>query len=548
MKRIFTLLLLLGMLSTYGYTQRECSSMQNLNYLKKIYPEVIKNMQEIERQTQQYSRNTALRSGDEETITIPVVIHVLYNTTSENLPDSRIQTQLAVLNEDFRRLNPDQTDDWKQAADVNIQFELAKFDPQGNPTDGINRRFTSKSFFNPNNQMKFAKYGGADAWPADQYLNIWVCDLRGNKMGYAQFPGGPKSTDGVVIDYKYFGRTSANSPYGLGRTATHEVGHWLNLRHIWGDGDCNRDDYVHDTPRASYPSYGCQQGKVSCGSLDMVSNFMDYSYDRCMNLFTEGQKVRMRALFARGGSREPLLHSPALGHDHDPRNDVVQGAGCTNCEAEEEAPVSCAAPVDVNVEYTGRYLKATWNGESNSYLFEIKPSFSTKWFAFRVNRKSVTIAGISSSMNYKIRIKAICEDGEESEPTDASRLAQYGGRQATDGLSFPNPAANTLNLQWNPDFFAKEKVKKRPQLSMVNPNQINDLYAEPDLPRVQPWKVELYNLNGRKVVEQRIRSGDNRMDIPIGHLQTGLYIMTFIDGQDQILYRTKVVIASSRGG
>ncbi|MCB0624470.1 MAG: zinc metalloprotease, partial [Saprospiraceae bacterium] len=174
------------------------------------------------------------------------------------------------------------------------------------------RTSTSVTAFSANDNMKFNSSGGKDAWPAGSYLNIWVCDLSGGLLGYAQFPGGPASTDGVVIDYAYFGTIgTATPPFHLGRTATHEVGHWLNLRHIWGDGPCSVDDFVTDTPTSDAANYGCPIGHVSCSTTDMVQNYMDYTDDACMNLYTTGQKNRMRAVFDTGGARQSLLNSTA---------------------------------------------------------------------------------------------------------------------------------------------------------------------------------------------------------------------------------------------
>lgn len=252
-------------------------------------------------------------------ITIPVVVHVVYSNASQNISNAQIQSQIDVLNEDFRRTNPDAVNTPPSfaavAADTEIQFCLATVDPAGNATTGITRTATSITAFNSNtNNVKFNSSGGKDAWPRDQYLNIWVCPLQSGLLGYAQFPGGAAATDGVVVLTTAFGRIgNIQAPSNKGRTATHEVGHWLNLRHIWGDGPCGQDDFVNDTPLSDAPNYGCQVGTVSCGSVDMVQNYMDYSDDACMNLFTQGQTTRMRALFAPGGFRESLLTSPGCG-------------------------------------------------------------------------------------------------------------------------------------------------------------------------------------------------------------------------------------------
>ncbi|NRA97122.1 MAG: zinc metalloprotease, partial [Planctomycetes bacterium] len=246
-------------------------------------------------------------------------VHVVYRTATQNISTAQVQSQIDVLNEDFRRrTNSNASATLSQfqglAADTEIAFCLANQDPQGNPHSGITRTSTLISSFSNNDNVKFAATGGHDAWPASQYLNIWVCDLGGGLFGYAQFPGGPANTDGVVNDYAYFGRIgTATYPFHLGRTCTHEVGHYLNLRHIWGDGGCGVDDLVADTPLSDAANYGCPLSHSSCGSLDMVQNYMDYTDDSCMNIFTAGQKSRMRAQFSPGGYHASLLNSPACG-------------------------------------------------------------------------------------------------------------------------------------------------------------------------------------------------------------------------------------------
>lgn len=264
-------------------------------------PEFEINLQSIESQVGNYVEPLA-----PDIITIPVVFHVVYNTTAENIPLSQITSQIATLNNDFRLSDHSILGKWPQASDVELEFCLATVDPQGNPTNGVTRTQTSKTSFSTNNDVKFTSRGGKDAWPRNDYLNIWVCDIDGSIIGYAQFPGGPSSTDGVVVDYQFTGNVGTHS---TGRTGTHEVGHWLNLRHIWGDGDCSADDFVSDTPNSDGPNYGCPTDHISCNSLDMVENYMDYSNDACMDLFTNGQKVRMRSLFSPGGFRESLRNS-----------------------------------------------------------------------------------------------------------------------------------------------------------------------------------------------------------------------------------------------
>ena len=193
---------------------------------------------------------------------------------------------------------------------MSTQFALASKDPKGKPTTGITRTKTTQTSFDTDDSVKFSATGGVNSWPTDKYLNIWVCTLANGILGYAQFPGGPKKTDGVVILNTAFGTSgTASPPFNLGRTATHEVGHWLNLRHIWADTeDCSGTDFVADTPNAAGPNYGKPKfPHVTCNngpSGDMFVNYMDYVDDAAMFMFTTQQVVRMQA--ALSGPRKKI--------------------------------------------------------------------------------------------------------------------------------------------------------------------------------------------------------------------------------------------------
>lgn len=294
----------------YGSTlmaQRNCSSSEHLIYQLKSFPDFRKNRQVIEEQAlRKPSSRPSLRG--QNPVMVPVVINLVYSMEAENISDQQIRSQIDVLNEDFKRLNRNADDRWPQAASVNVEFRLAVRDPNGLSTNGIRRQITGNTSFLDDDQVKSSAKGGLDPWPTTDYLNIWVCNLEFPLAGYAQYPGGPTETDGVVIDYASFGRIEkAKPPFDLGRTGTHEVGHWLNLDHLWGDGDCLINDHVDDTPPCDRPHFMCQPDARSCGTLSMVQNFMEYSDDACMNLFTQGQADRMLALFAPGGARERLL-------------------------------------------------------------------------------------------------------------------------------------------------------------------------------------------------------------------------------------------------
>lgn len=273
--------------------------------------------------------------------TIPVVVHVLYSNTNENISDAQILSQIAVLNEDFRRTNSDADNKWSQSADTQIEFALATVDPNGNTTNGITRKSSSVTEWGTNDNMKRSSRGGIDPWDTSAYLNMWVCNIGNSLLGYAQFPGGSSATDGVVMGPDFFGSSDKgngfylSAPFDKGRTTTHEVGHFLNLRHIWGDGGCGVDDFVADTPESDDSNGGCATSHVSCGTLDMVENYMDYSDDACMNLFTVGQKDRMRTVLDAGGSRRSLALSDKFGT-------VASGPTCTDgIQNGDETGVDC---------------------------------------------------------------------------------------------------------------------------------------------------------------------------------------------------------------
>ena len=299
--------LLVGTISLSA--QRDCGTMEAFEQAIEEDPSILDRMEQLEN----FTRNFRAEAGNKALTTIPVVFHIVYNNNTENISAAQIQSQLDVLNADFRRLNSDADGTWSQAADSEIEFCLATVDPNGNATNGIIRQSTTRTSFGTNGDpVKFTSSGGSDAWPAADYMNFWVCDLSSGLLGYAQFPGGAAATDGVVCDYAYVGTVgTATAPFNLGRTATHEVGHYLNLRHIWGDGGCSVDDFITDTPTSDASNGGCNVGHVSCGTTDMVQNYMDYSDDACMNLFTEGQKTRMKAALA--GSRSSLANSNGCG-------------------------------------------------------------------------------------------------------------------------------------------------------------------------------------------------------------------------------------------
>ncbi len=278
------------------------------------------------------------RSTRRNILKVPVVVHVIHNGEAEgiapNISDAQILSQIQTLNEDFRKMAGTPGDNTHpDGVDLEIDFELAKIDEQGNPSNGINR--VEWGAFDYTDEFLESVVKPATVWNPDFFLNVWVCSVinsdagAGLLLGYAQFPKtdldgipinpGSKNTDGVVINARYFGSKDLDDGsfdvdfFSRGRTLTHEIGHFLGLRHIWGDGDCSADDYCEDTPNQSGATNGCPTTKNTCGSDDMFQNYMDYSNDGCMNIFTNCQKGRVDVVMENSIRRNTLPTSPALG-------------------------------------------------------------------------------------------------------------------------------------------------------------------------------------------------------------------------------------------
>ncbi|WP_162098395.1 M43 family zinc metalloprotease [Nitritalea halalkaliphila] len=274
------------------------------------------------------SNPEALRTLSEGRRVIPVVVHVIHNGEpvgqGANIPFSQIESQIRILTEDFTRTNPDTANTPAEfrnvAANVNIEFVLAKQDPDGLPTDGINRVQGPRGSYGINDRMLIASLS---SWPPEDYLNVWVLPLNSPLLGFASFPVSnlpglnfaptPREADGITVDFRFFG-VGGSALNGLaGRTATHEVGHFLGLRHIWGDGNCDVDDFVEDTPNQDGFNSACRinNPRFTCGSRDMTENYMDYTVDACMNIFTLGQKERMDVVLMNSPRRVSLVNGRA---------------------------------------------------------------------------------------------------------------------------------------------------------------------------------------------------------------------------------------------
>ena len=402
MPKIFSLLIAAFLLlagRAQAQQHRSCGANEVLLRQLQEDPSLLQRREAIEAHTNQFVQSGA---QDRAVVTIPVVVHVVWNTTAQNVSDAQIQSQLTVLNADFRKLNSDignlPAAFTSLAADCELNFCLATQTPGGAATTGIERRQTTLTSFGTNDNMKFFSSGGLDAWDASKYLNIWVCNLSGGILGYAQFPGGPASTDGVVITFTGFGTMgSAAAPFNKGRTGTHEVGHWANLYHIWGDDGtgCTGTDDCADTPNQADENYGCPVfPQVSCSNGpngDLFMNYMDYTDDACMYMFTNGQKTRAQSLFVSGGSRFSLTTSP----------------GCS-----PPSGGSCGTPGSLSASgITQTSATVNWGAVSGATSYNLQWKVATAGSYTTVSNLSGTsynLTGLTASNTYDYQVQAVC--------------------------------------------------------------------------------------------------------------------------------------------
>ncbi len=335
-----------------------------------------------------------MKNGRRAVITLPVVVHVIHDgdpvnsngaSTNENISDAQVFSQITVLNEDFRKLPGTPGDG--SGVDTEIEFCLAQTDPNGNSTNGINRVNLGQASWDGAAVEGTLK--PSTIWNPEEYLNIWVCRFGGDLdgvLGYAQFPAGSglaglcadgddPNTDGLIMSYQYFGSSDYDdgtfvfsAPYDKGRTTTHEIGHGLGLRHIWGDGACGVDDFCADTPESDASNFGCPTGHVSCSSVDQIENYMDYTDDTCMDMFTADQKARMIAVLTNSDRRKNLLTSTKC-QIPSPRitfvdysTSTIEGTSCgstTDIAVELAIETPPSANADLTLNFAGSAVNGT---------------------------------------------------------------------------------------------------------------------------------------------------------------------------------------------
>ena len=421
--------------------QRVCGTMEHHEMMLNQDPSYGQIMQQIENHTQNFVYNEAGRL----VVTIPVVYHVLYNNAAQNISDALLLAQIDQLNQDFRKLNSDASLIPSAfagvAADMEITFCLAQQTPTGAATNGLVRKSTTSASFSTNDNVKFSTSGGDNAWDATKYLNLWVCNQSGGILGYAQFPGGAASTDGVVLHYTTVGSRTVNgtagAPYNLGRTATHEVGHWLNLRHIWGDATCG-SDLVNDTPTHNAANYGCPSNPhfSTCTGApqEMTMNYMDYTDDACMYMFSAGQKARAQALFATGGSRVGLLTS-------------------IGCQA-PNVGTTCNVPASLSATgVTSSAATLNWGAATGatSYSLQYRLSSATTFTTVTTTSTSFALSGLVASSAYTYQVASICASGTSAYSTAATFTTSAVATTCTDTWEANNSisAAKTITVATN---------------------------------------------------------------------------------------------------
>ncbi len=393
-----------------------------------------------------------------QVLKVPVVFHIIHKGESigigTNLSQARIDRQLAILNEDFNKLNADTTETLLEfqplAANTEVEFIYARQDPQGFETTGIVRVLGSESSYSYQNRSILS---AESYWPAESYLNIWVADLAGSSLGWAEFPvsnlpgleeaSNNRLIDGVSLDYLYFGENPVSPGFeSKGRTATHEMGHFFGLRHIWGDGGCAIDDYCEDTPPASSSSTGCNLSKTTCETLDMVQNFMDYTDDACMSLFTNDQRARIRTVIENSPRRLSLTTSEGL------NNPPIFNRDLALSDLNPQYSSKCSEDFIPKVLLSNNGLDSAANYEVNLFinneLVETRPGVDTLSAdqSIIVNFSNISIVELG---NYELRYEVNYTDSQIDERFENNFVNEF--IQKLDQVSLPYQKAfnSTLN-------------------------------------------------------------------------------------------------------
>lgn len=461
--------------SPNGYIR--CATDEYERYLKKIYPKRA-TTEEFETWLapliQNYKHLQTVSSQSGGIIYIPVVVHVIHNGdaygTNENITDEQVQSQITVMTQDYRKMiNTPGYNTNPVGADTQIEFVLAKVDPNGNPTNGIDRVNLCQNSWSDTDIDGIVK--PSTIWDPTQYMNMWSVNFSDSTLlGYAQFPdasglaglsasGGAANTDGVVAGYKYFGSSDLSSgafqaPFDKGRTMTHEVGHFLGLRHIWGDSSScpstnvsTNKDYCADTPAAAAANYDCPTGTDSCPStpgVDMIENYMDYTDDACMNIFTQNQKDRITVIMNNAPRRASLKTST---------KDVAIALFANDAEVKienlcEAVSPSCANP---NGSLPNKIISLYNRGTSNltsatiSYNINGGTNLTQNWTGSLAPNKFAYVTLANSSANGTFNVSITSVNGT-SDQRASNNTASKAFNFTISPVAYANATTFTFNL------------------------------------------------------------------------------------------------------
>lgn len=449
LKLFFAALLSIAILSNAN-AQRTCGTPDYLNHLRETDEDAYNHIMEVKQQNLEAAAH--MNGSYRAVVTIPVVIHVMHNGeavgTGKNISDAQIQSQMDVLNQDFRKLNADVTNVpsvWTSlVADCEIEFCLASLDENGSPTTGIERINMGSSATWSDSRKP------STIWDRNKYLNIWIADIGGGILGYTTPPGSPANQDGVVIGYQYFGTIGAAvSPFNKGRTATHEIGHWFGLEHIWGDdsGSCSGSDGVADTPNQADENYGCPSfpHTDACSSSSpgvMFMNYMDYVDDACMYMFTNGQKSLMTTVI--NGTRSSLKTSNGCGSTGPviTVNGQVIDAATSTAVANAKVRIVGAVDMEVSTNSSGNF---TISGvpAGNYEIYAGKWGYSTTQYGSSVALSSSTAAITIPINNNHYYDDVVLNLGWTASSTASSGDWEIGNPVGTDNSGTPsNPGAD----------------------------------------------------------------------------------------------------------
>jgi hypothetical protein len=496
-----------------------CATDQYIERQLQNDPEYLSRIMQAQEDAKAWS--AANPADSRNTYVIPVVVHVVYKTVTQNISEEQIQSQIDVLNEDYNRTNADASKTpegfLSVAGSIPVKFCLAAYDPEGNETNGIVRVETDVDKFYLGDSMKHSNQGGSDAWPTSKYLNIWVCNLGNNVLGYATLPtsGNPSNEDGVVIRYNVFGRTGVLSPsYNRGRTTTHEVGHWLGLFHNF-EGGCSDNDGCDDTPAEKEPVFGCPAfPQITCNNGpdgDMYMNYMDYTNDVCMNLFTLCQCEKMESVLTNPQQRLSIQSSPG---------------GCQGVAFNLDASISLVtAPMDT-------VLQQGFNGQvqlSNRGAGEI----TTVQISYQVDGQSPETYQYNGSLT---SLQSVLVD-----------LPVYftgeGGHVFYAWTSLPNNAQDefVFNDTASSEFLVKSEVPKNTHITLTN---IDGYQAAFEIlnPSAATMYLQLVNAVGQVVLSGNVELiNSSTFAIDVSHYSPGLYFLYGKIGFDFVKEKIMVI-------